>query len=576
MWLAAALLGGIAVCVWSDNAKAYGAELVLEVTPNKFYQDTPTDVTVVVRDLSGNPVAGASVYFGIYDVSAYGPVADSWTLAQFGSSLGTTDATGTVRTTYTPTYGTPMHLIIEAETGPTEAGYVDIALGDEPGSGFDPIDALKKYGFLMACLIVVPVTLGGWYSSTSATKKRFENAKLKGFNKKVEDPDCGADPMKHPEGDEIFKSFKEGLRENKESKLFITNRLLKSFEVEKVNKHYGGYLRGDEEVEYFSTEVNEQRISDKYKLHEDPKPVVPTKFTSEDDVQTFPISEKIDGCGRCKATGHITCDKCKGDSKKQCPVCQGTGRSRCEKCWGFGYYTTTPSSQPGGKWLTTGASFGTPHAIKCEKCDGKGKARCQPCDGRGYFPCEKCDGTGKMTCTLCLGDKQTRHLTCKVWRYKHEKLRQLHGPEEQNINPDRFDEIDGTLQPGPSLDSSEPAPAYPSEDAAATPFIKVIVDSTRNSYNKWKGRAKGRVVLDKHELLLSPITDLDIAYPSKGGDKTFHVWALGNPKAYVLDAGETPTQLTSRYAARHAAFALVVLGELAFFVYAQIYWHVLW
>jgi hypothetical protein len=469
-----------------------------------------------------------------------------------------------------------MHLIISAETGPTEAGYKDFPLGDEPGSGFDGMGALKKYGYIMACLIVVPVTLGGWYSSTANTKKIFEDAKLKGFHKKFEDPDSGADSLKHPESEGIFKNFKEGLRDTKDSKLFVTGKLLNSFEIENVNMHYAGLVRGDEEVEYFSTEVKEQRINDAFKLHDDPKPTPPTKFTAEDDVQVFPISEKVADCGRCHASGQITCDKCKGDAKKTCPTCSGSGKSWCEKCGGTGWYSYNISNT---QWTSRAATIDEKirnAATKCERCNGTGKGPCILCKGVGYFPCEKCGGTGKMTCTLCKGDRQTRHLTCKVWRYKHEKLRQVHGHEGQTIDPDRLEEIDKTIQLGPSLDDSAAALSYPGEDKDATPFIRTIVDSARNSYKTWKGRAKGRVVLDKHELLLSPVTGLEVAYPAKGEEKTFKIWALGNNKAYILDAGETPTQLTARYAARHAAFALVLLGELAFFAYAQIYWRVLW
>jgi hypothetical protein len=81
--------------------------------------------------------------------------------------------------------------------------------------------------------------------------------------------------------------------------------------------------------------------------------------------------------------------------------------------------------------------------------------------------------------------------------------------------------------------------------------------------------------LDKHDLIISPVTGLDVRYPAKEKDTTFKVWALGNPKAYVLDAGETPTKLTARYAARHAAFAIVMMLEIAFFVYAIVYWNIL-
>lgn len=580
VWLITIIFGSVTFCAFSNNARAWGTEFVLEVTPTDFYQDTTTNVTIIVRDLSGNPVPNASIYFGILDINAYGTGPNAWTLAQYGPSLGSTDATGTLRTTYTPEYGTPMHLIITAENGTTECGYKEFVLGDEPGSEWDPMSALKEYGFIMACLIVVPVTLGGWYSSTTATKKRFENAKLQGFNKKVEDTKSSADPLKHPDSNDIFKSFKEGLRETKESKLFITNKLLKSFAIRNVNKHYAGVVRGDEEVEYPSTDIKEQRVGETFKLHADPKPTHPTKFV--DEAQHYPISEKIDTCSRCSGTGTNKCKPCGGSGKVACNKCGASGRTLCYACNGAGYKegvgggTTTITVDSSGHetgWRTQGAG-NTTHTT-CSTCKGTGYVACGKCDGTTKMDCPPCHGTGNVICELCEGDRNTRHLTRKVWTYKHEKLRQVHGPDKLSVMPDRFEEIGKTIQNGPSLDDSAAAPTYPSEDGQATPFIRAIVDSSRNSYNKWKGRKKGKVILDKHDLLLSPVTGLEIEYPSKEGEKTFKVWALGNPKAYVLDAGETPTQLTARYAARHAAFAIVVLLEIAFFVYAIMYWHIL-
>ena len=72
-----------------------------------------------------------------------------------------------------------------------------------------------------------------------------------------------------------------------------------------------------------------------------------------------------------------------------------------------------------------------------------------------------------------------------------------------------------------------------------------------------------KVIVRAYKLMVLPIVKCEVEYPTRKGPKVFKIWAIGNPKGWMLDAKETPTELTARIAALHATFALTILIEFA-------------
>jgi len=562
----------------------------LEVAPGEFKVDKRITVTVVVRDQGGSPVQGAAVI--IHEADA--PMADPST-AWLGN--GTTGVDGTAVITRVKPYDSGQRVYVRATVGTVQAENVyEITGGGFAGDFCVVGSVIGAIAFLAIMLIFITGTIVFWRKGTYGKAAELKAGSLAGVGLKLGDEKSGDGGLTHVDGTRAFSEWKAAIMSNKDALLFIPKKFLESMKIVSMSRHYGGMMRSDEVVENPSEDTITQKLSAPYKLHQDPKPVPPTVF--KNDVQHYPVSERTIGCGNCASSGKVTCGECSGSGAVSCHPCDGKGIIPCPSCRGNGYTMCSMCGGAGSKSeqqsagqdvtkvvdsngrevrhyttqyhtatvsVSCSACGGSGHRT-CSKCNGAAGHPCKDCSGTGKVRCDNCSATGKVTCSICDGSGQVRELRRKVWTYTHETMREGVG-EVGDL--ERYEGLLGTSRILTSDELAKPeAAAMEGVNTSASPSPAILAKSGMEAHEKWAGRKKGKLILAKHEMQVTPVTKSTIQYSDKGKPKTFTVWAIGNPKGWALSVKDFPTRVSMRLVGRHALAMLLLLIEILALVYA--------
>jgi hypothetical protein len=567
--------------------------LTITVSPVEFEADHSVDVTVIVQDQNGAPVAGVPVI--IYEAEQSRPDPSTAWLAN-----GTTGVDGSVIIQdVTPRHGDENVFVRATYTtasGPWAEQQYDIS------SNSSWLDQICFFGamttaiiFLVIMLILIIGTLVFWKKYTYGKAQEFDSGSLTGGDLKFGNAESSVGNMTHIDGSKIFAEWKASVLANKDAMLFLPKNFLNQMKLVSFSRHYGGIMSADEEIEYPSEDTINQKLSESYKIHQNPKPVPPVDFTNT--VQHYPISERTipctncsDGkvrCGECEGSGKVACPPCSGKGKIPCPSCRGNGYTACGMCGGMGkkseqqgsgqdvtkvvdsngrevrryttqYHTSTTSvscSSCGGSGNRT-----------CGKCKGAGGHPCTDCGASGLIPCGNCGATGRVTCQVCGGTANLRELRRKIWTYKHETLRH---PVGEVGGIERFGRIKATSRIMSANELAKPETALlEGLDSSAHPQPSSLAKTGLEAHEKWKAREKGKLIMAKHEMQVVPVTTCAVQYPDKGKPQSFTIWGIGSPKGWALAVKDMPSKVSMRLVGRHVLAMLLLVVEMFVLVYA--------
>lgn len=563
-------------------------DMNITVSDFEFPVDEASDITVTVTDQVGAPVTGAAVLIYESEVTLTDPTT-AW-LAD-----GVTGADGIVTFTgVTPRHSDEMLFVRVTSGTVTEEQSFDIS--SVSSNWLDEICLVGTMAtaiiFLVLMIIFIIATVFFWKQYTYGKAQEVKSGDLTGKGLKFGNPESPVGNMTHVDGSKAFAEWKASVLKNKDALLFMPESFINKMKIVRTTRHYGGIMCGDEVLEYPSEDNVKQKLSEPYKIHQDPKPSPPAEFAST--VQNYPISERTVPCDNC-TNGKVSCPKCSGSGNVDCPPCGGKGKIPCPSCRGNGYVMCGMCGGAGSKqqqqaagqditkvvdsngreirhyttqYHTSTSSVsctscgGTGHRT-CEKCKGAGGHPCTSCGGSGKNPCTNCGSTGKITCDRCGGTANLRELHRKVWTYKHETLRE---PVGETGEKDRFDSISARIMSAEEMAKPETA-VLEGLDRSASPQPASLVKIGLEAHEKWKAREKGKLILAKHELQVAPVTKCTVQYPDRGKSGTFTLWAIGSPKGWALAAKDLPSKISMRLVGRHILAMCLLVVEMFILVY---------
>lgn len=292
-------------------------------------------------------------------------------------------------------------------------------------------------------------------------------------------------------------------------------------------------------------------------------------------------SEAVQGCGQCRAVGHVTCDGCQGQKAVACGQCAGGGLVRCGTCSGTGRTYQARSEQRARACSLAGRlpaldgsgtcrggrddkgracprcnGTGTEyyihqerHPVPCVTCSGQGQHACRVCGGSRVVACPKCGGHGQLTCTTCQGHKRVVQFLAVV--RSHETREEVavipaHDCPEgavQGLDPGaEFRETLRRSTFGPPLDLSLGSKLHVLDDP-----IRSLRDKLQAQVGDGLRRAGDRLVISEAEVI-------QLAYSFDG--KEYTAWFTGENGP--VHAPESPI---TEAAARHVEDALSAWKE---------------
>ncbi|MEM3341768.1 MAG: hypothetical protein QW728_03655, partial [Thermoplasmata archaeon] len=430
---------------------------VVKVEPKKLVTNTPTDITVIVRNRLGNPIAGADVILYQSNMQIANPPQEN----RIGYGTTGPDGTFTAKNVELK-YAGDIKLWVLVSKGNITA---NIGFTVEEYSAA-PI--LIRFILFLLLLVLIPITWIYWQKYRSKTREQIRHA-IKGLVKKFSNPKYGGSRLVPVAPELVFERWKTSIVELAETGVSISKNMLDSFRITDVKTGYRACLSASELVEYHGFEDVKTKMNVPFKIYTEPKPTPPDSFTSVK--QAFPLTEKVHTCDRCKGGKKETCYKCTGQGSWGCSVCKGLreieckecsgwGETNCDECGGRGWHKC---SDCGGRGYTTvrkhaGYTVYERHNVttgvtqktkidhgdyaaseKCSHCGGTGRWSCFTCKGKGKILCKVCNGakklackecnalgkilcsvcssTGKITCRECDGDGMMRHLHQEYWEY---------------------------------------------------------------------------------------------------------------------------------------------------------------
>ncbi|MBN2652591.1 MAG: hypothetical protein JXR63_09415 [Spirochaetales bacterium] len=273
-------------------------------------------------------------------------------------------------------------------------------------------------------------------------------------------------------------------------------------------------------------------------------------------------SEHVEDCGKCHASGKITCPSCGGKGKETCGTCKGKGEIRCSSCSGTGQIRCSSCSGSGysgyqkcsacggsgqvyrnngntaeGKWacMSCGGS-GRGARQRCSRCHGTGKLTCTSCHGHGKNTCSTCRGSGILVCKKCNGQKVITCPTCdgKTQLVHYYAIDQYFSPIQHNplvahpkvrANFPDFT-IDYNEEPGIEILTDSVDGVFKRNPLSGTPiaklFDKMVADSEAET--PFDNRIGKKIV--RQHLILSRVNLYDVIY--KFEDKEWELLILGS------------------------------------------------
>lgn len=568
--------------------------LDITVSDYQFPVDEPSTITVTVKNQVGAPIQNARIIIYESEESLPDPSTGGWLADGFTAQDGTITFQGV-----TPTDHDNL-LFVQVTYG----SLIEERMFDISGSGSDSgwLDQICLVGtmataiiFLAIMMIIIIGTVFFWKKYTYGKAQEFDSGSLTGGDLKFGNAEAPVGNMTHVDGSKAFAEWKASVLANKDAMLFLPKNFLNQMKLVSMSRHYGSIMNADEEIEYPSEDTINQKLSESYKIHQDPKPIPPVEFSNT--AQQYPISEHTisctncsDGkvrCGECEGSGKVACPPCSGKGMIPCPSCRGNGHTPCGMCGGMGkssqqqaagqditkvvdsngrevrhyttqYHTSTTSvscSSCGGSGNRT-----------CGKCKGAGGHPCKDCSGSGIIPCGNCGATGRVTCQVCGGTAKLRELRRKIWTYKHETLREPIGDVGEI---ERFKRIKATSRIMSANELANPETALlEGLDSSAYPQPASLAKSGLEAHEKWKAREKGKLIMAKHEMQVVPVTTCSIQYPDKGKPHHFTLWGIGSPKGWALAVEDMPSKVSARLVGRHILAMVLLVVELFTLAYA--------
>jgi hypothetical protein len=460
----------------------------------------------------------------------------------------------------------------------SKAGYLDTYFPGDP-AGYIPPDqrivvqaqpfweSIQPFLVTIAMpllLVVILGTAGGWMAHTRSQRKKFEASGLSGFSRTFEDPSEGNGSV---DGQQILDAWKKAVAEEPEAKDFVSRGLIKSTRLKTQKYDLAGLAFAEEEREKERREERLLKVTSSVSLVT-PRPTAPDGFVDRNE--EFPVSRKEVTCPTCAAQGAVRCPTCAGEGRGSCPACGGKAFNYCSSCNGTGVVSnlrfdssTVVTKDSSGAVVDRQTSYaGGSRAESCGVCNGKGRMPCAGCGASGVVACKGCAGSGRVTCPTCAGDKKMAQVEYDIWEYRGLSFRSVESKVEK-VRPEQFPEprVAGKTSPGSAVQVDQGGEMDPSLQKDYRGW-KEMMASGLGKYDAWSAQQEGRLLRHAAGMVFAPVTEAEIEYMTRKGKAAFWVRAIGSKRRWVLEASETPSTMTVRRGAKHAAFMGLLVLEL--------------